>query len=219
MRIVAIADIHGAHARVTEILDAEGACDVLVVAGDLTTHGTAAEVTSALVTYGRTNQRILAVAGNMDPPAREADLQSHGVAIDGKGVTIDQVAFFGVSACPSTPFHAPYELEEEEIARRAEAGWSQAEGARWKIFVPHSPPRRTRLDRTFMGLHVGSTAVREFVERRQPDLLICGHIHEARGEDRLGATRMVNCGEARKGLYAVLEIGDDIVITLRSLKR
>jgi hypothetical protein len=84
--------------------------------------------------------------------------------------------------------------------------------ARWKVFVPHAPPRGTRLDRTFSGVHAGSTAVRDFITAHSPDVVISGHIHEARGTDTMGATRIVNCGQAGKGEYAVVTLGEEVLI-------
>jgi Icc-related predicted phosphoesterase len=46
------------------------------------------------------------------------------------------------------------------------------------------------------GLHAGSTAVREFIEKRQPEYFFCGHIHEAEGvEIQMGRTRARNVGK------------------------
>jgi hypothetical protein len=136
------------------------------------------------------------------------------VCINGKGVVLDDVGFFGISGSPFTPMHTPYEISEEEIKKRAEAGWRDVNSAKWKIFVPHAPPRNTKLDKIFLGKHVGSTAVKEFVEERQPDVLVCGHIHEARGLDELGRTKMVNCGPAGKGYYAIIETGETVSLHL-----
>ena len=41
---------------------------------------------------------------------------------------------------------------------------------------------------------VGSTAVREAIEERQPALSVHGHIHEARGTCRIGRTLCINPG-------------------------
>jgi Icc-related predicted phosphoesterase len=43
---------------------------------------------------------------------------------------------------------------------------------------------------------VGSTAVREAIERHQPALALHGHIHEARGTHRLGRTLCINPGSS-----------------------
>ena len=46
------------------------------------------------------------------------------------------------------------------------------------------------------GVHAGSRSIRDFVDRRQPDYLFCGHIHEAEGvEIALGKTKAVNVGK------------------------
>ena len=47
------------------------------------------------------------------------------------------------------------------------------------VLVSHSPPRDTRCDLTAMGTHVGSRALRGYIERHQPPLLLSGHIHES----------------------------------------
>ncbi len=64
------------------------------------------------------------------------------------------------------------------------------------VLICHCPPRDTDLDRIHNGLHGGSSAVREFLERRQPEYFFCGHIHEAAGvAQQLGKTRAVNAGK------------------------
>jgi Icc-related predicted phosphoesterase len=110
--------------------------------------------------------------------------------------------------------HLPYELAEEEIVARIEAGFEQVKPCRVKVFCPHAPPRDTACDRIHSGLHVGSTAVRAFIERGQPDLVLCGHIHESRGEDRIGRSRIVNPGPLTEGRYAVVEIGSGMDVQL-----
>lgn len=46
------------------------------------------------------------------------------------------------------------------------------------IYVFHSPPDDTNLDVTYYDEHVGSMAIRLFVEKHQPYLTLHGHIHE-----------------------------------------
>ena len=215
MRLVAVADIHGAYSRVEAILQAEAPFDAVIIGGDLTTHGTVHEARTAIETLRRFRKPVFAVAGNMDLPLFEPAYTELGVNINARGVQLDDVGFFGVAGSPFTPMHTPYELSEEEIRRRAEEGWKQVRGAARLVFVPHAPPRSTKLDKILLGAHVGSLAVREFVECNQPDVLICGHIHESRGIDVLGKTQMVNCGAAGKGSYAVITIGQGVTIELK----
>jgi Icc-related predicted phosphoesterase len=45
-------------------------------------------------------------------------------------------------------------------------------------------------------------------------VVICGHIHEARGIDMIGTTRIVNCGPAGKGEYAGIYFVENVTMEL-----
>jgi Icc-related predicted phosphoesterase len=60
---------------------------------------------------------------------------------------------------------------------------------------------------------VGSSVIRTFIEREQPDLVLCGHIHESRGVDEIGETQIVNPGPVAEGHYAVVDVDDGTVRT------
>jgi Icc-related predicted phosphoesterase len=68
------------------------------------------------------------------------------------------------------------------------------------VWVSHGPPRDTRCDVLNGGAHVGSRALRRFVEEHQPPLVLSGHIHESARvsgsyHDRIGRTVVVNPGQ------------------------
>jgi Icc-related predicted phosphoesterase len=68
------------------------------------------------------------------------------------------------------------------------------------VFVLHSPPHGTRCDVMSDGQHVGSRAIRSFVERLQPPLVLSGHIHESprvsgAWRDAIGRSIVVNPGQ------------------------
>jgi len=214
MKIVYAVDVHENYAAVAQVARAAGAVDLLIVGGDITTAGTEDDVANAVKGWRLLPMRLLAVAGNMDSAAIDARLAAMGVTLDGCGVVIGDVGFFGVSAGPKSPLHTPYEITEEQIAARIETGFADVKNCRVKIFCPHAPPKDTACDRIHSGLHVGSTAVRAFIEREQPDLVLCGHIHESRGEDRIGRTRVVNPGPVAAGHYAVVEIDETLAVRL-----
>jgi len=218
MRVLAFSDVHGSIEIVERVLVLERSFDLVVLAGDITTNGTTSEITKAIERVGVFQKPVVAVAGNMDPLPLERALVRLGVSIDSRGVVIGEAGFFGVSAAPESPMRTPNEISEREIMDRAEAGWKGVASARWKIFVPHAAPRDTLLDLSHGGMHFGSTAVRDFILRRKPDAVICGHIHEARGIDTVGGAPAINCGPAGKGYYALVEIGETITLENRSLK-
>jgi Icc-related predicted phosphoesterase len=50
--------------------------------------------------------------------------------------------------------------------------------------------------------------LRDLVEKKQPRLLICGHIHESAGVAEVGATTVVNCSLPRTGQGVMIELED-----------
>ncbi|HZY10018.1 MAG TPA: metallophosphoesterase [Bacteroidota bacterium] len=213
---MALTDIHGSYDKAEEIIKREIA-DVLVIGGDLTTVGTVKEADSAIKRFQRYTAQVFCVAGNMDLPQHDDLFMQLGVSINGQGRVVDNVGFFGVSASPHSPLHTPYELSEEEISKRIQVGFSEVDHCEIKIFVPHVPPFGTKVDIVHAGYHVGSSAVREFIENEQPHVVICGHIHEARGQDSIDKSMIVNCGQASNGFFAVIQISDEIQIMTHKL--
>lgn len=215
MQLLAFADIHGAYAKVNEAIKRESKADAVIIGGDVTTYGSPADAETAIKLFQTNGKPLFVVAGNMDPTELDQTFDQLGVSVNARGVVFRETGIFGVSGSPFTPMHTPYEIAEDEIARRAEQGWSDVTAARWKIFVPHAPPRDTKVDKILLGKHVGSTAVRSFIDEHQPDVVICGHIHEARGTDKIGKSQIVNCGQAGKGYYAVITLGDQVTVEVR----
>jgi uncharacterized protein len=215
MKIVAFADIHGAFEVLPAALERERPFDAIVLAGDLTTFGTPAHVRRSLPGLQDFGVPVLCVGGNMDPLELEEEFSALATSLNGRGVMLREVGFFGLSGAPVSPLKTPHELPEEELLALAERGYGEVKGAKWIVFVPHAPPYNTKLDRTRSGLHVGSRAVRTIIERYQPAVTICGHIHESRGIDALGASAAVNCGPAGRGSYAVVMIDNELRIELR----
>ena len=76
------------------------------------------------------------------------------------------------------------------------------------VMVSHQPPADTVVDRVPNGSHVGSPAVRAFIEERQPLVCLSGHIHEGDGLDRIGNTQLVNPGPFMLGHYVVIEVAE-----------
>jgi Icc-related predicted phosphoesterase len=86
------------------------------------------------------------------------------------------------------------------------------------VFLFHTPPFETALDRAALDgksidhvpldVHVGSIAVRRFIEGRQPRITLHGHIHESpritgSWKDRLGSTHMFSAAHDGQELALV----------------
>ena len=107
---------------------------------------------------------------------------------------------------PARYYHGPEEVYpilarcHQKIAR-----------AKTRIILSHQPPRGAQ-DTLYSGESSGSTGLRRFLEDFEPHLLLCGHIHEARGESMVGSCRVVNVGEMRRGFAVLVEIADEISV-------
>jgi Icc-related predicted phosphoesterase len=213
VRIAYVVDVHGHFETVGQVVSEVGPLDVLVVGGDITTFGTPDDAERAIEGWRPLAPTLLAVAGNCDSPAIDERLVELGVSLDRRHAVLGDVGVTGVSASPPTPMRTPHEVPDDELGRRAQDALAQIVGSRVRIFCPHSPPYGTACD-DLRGAHVGSPALRALVEREAPDLVLCGHIHEARGEDTIGATRIVNPGPVAAGHYALVDVGETVAVTL-----
>jgi Icc-related predicted phosphoesterase len=106
VRIGAVGDIHfngEDPALLNQIVKAaEGDADILVLCGDLTTHGKAAQMEGVARMLGSLAIPVIAVLGNHDfegnevPEMKEVLGRHHVRVLDGDGVVIDGVGFAGV---------------------------------------------------------------------------------------------------------------------------
>jgi Icc-related predicted phosphoesterase len=128
---------------------------------------------------------------------------------EGKMIDIGGYEMISSGWANPTPWHTYREAPEDELARRMEPMLAQIKDMSRAIFNFHPPPYGTSLDeapaldedlRPIHGgralRHVGSTAVREAIDKHQPMLSLHGHIHEGKGITRLGKTLAINTGSA-----------------------
>lgn len=206
MQILCLSDIHGEGAGLGEVLAASAEAEVVALVGDLTHLGGAAEAEKILAPIISSGRRLLAVPGNMDGEGARRYMDEAGISIHGRGVMVGTIGFLGLGGSNPTPFGTPFEIDGEEARRLLAEGLSQIATATFRVLISHAPPRGTRLDKGFAGLHVGSPEVREFLLSGQVGLCLCGHIHEAAGEDTVDGALCVNVGPFKSGHCALIEI-------------
>ena len=148
--------------------------------------------------------RVWMIPGNHESAgAVEAFCEKFGfTAMHSRSVAVEGVHIAALGYSNPTPFDTPGEYSEAEIARRLTAFADLSP----LVLVCHCPPKDTPLDRAREGVHFGSAAIREFIERTQPKHFFCGHIHEAHGaECAMGATAARNLG--KDGFLLELPLG------------
>jgi uncharacterized protein len=155
----------------------------------------------------------LMMPGNDDEPAVKQMLAQGDWITDAEDQLVDlggyQVISFGWAT--TTPWHSPREVTEAELAQRLGALAAKLDPDQPAIFNFHDPPANSGLDMAYkvtsdlkvemaggqpMLAPVGSTSVRELIERVQPVLSLHGHIHESRASRKIGRTLAVNPGSS-----------------------
>ena len=124
-----------------------------------------------------------------------------------------------------TPWNTEREEDEDQLKVRYEAMISKLKDPRSAVFNIHVPPYKSGLDEAaeldkdlrpiLAGQSlkpVGSTALRDVIEKYRPLLGLHGHIHEGRGAMKVGKTLCINPGsmyEQGTLLGAIVTLGRD----------
>lgn len=210
MEIIVLGDIHMATDAIRTIAGIEEA-DLVILNGDLTNYGTTRDARKVLDGALQVNPNVLAQFGNLDRPEINDYLEDLGINIHGQAKLVQsKVCIVGVGGSNFTPFNTPSEFAENEIQTIATHALRQGiEYAHLAaplhnkkipvILISHAPPFKTKVDKIRSGKHVGSQAIRSAIERYQPDLCVCGHIHESKGKDMIVNTPVYNPGMSRLG--------------------
>ena len=158
-----------------------------------------------------TGVRIFVSPGNDDEMEVDDVVRRAEVVELGEGRVIDFDGFTMISTGWSnpTPWNTHREESEEKLAERIAAMASHVSDPSRAIFNLHCPPYKSGLDEApaidadLKLLHggralrpVGSTAVREAIEKHQPLISLHGHIHESKGAVKIGKTLSINPGSA-----------------------
>jgi len=201
-RLLCFADLHGNFEVAKSIEKRAEDCDVLIGAGDIT-HFYSAEVAKAMLhSFIKSSKNFLAVPGNCDLGTTLELMETLDISLHARGKLVEGIGFFGLGGSSPTPFNTPLEFDESSIANSLEKGFKEIKKAGIKILVSHTPPHGM-LDTTPSGEHVGSTALKDFLNANEVNLVICGHAHEAKGAEKLKNTTIINVSPAKKWLLEV----------------
>jgi len=190
------------------------------------------------------------------------ELEKHGIwkYIHGRKIEFQDYTIFGYSYVPPTPFMLK-DWERYDVSRYVDPGCFPPEDGAFSvevnkklipfktikkdldkltdnedlsksIFLFHSPPYKTDLDRaaldgkTFehvpLDVHVGSIAIKRFIEERKPLLTMHGHIHESTSitghwKQKTGNTTMMNAAHNGSELSLIRFYLDDLENAWREL--
>jgi Icc-related predicted phosphoesterase len=191
MRLLLFSDLHCDLTTARRLAARSSEADVVIGAGDF---GTARRgVETCIGALQSIDRPSVLVPGNSESveelrAACRGWQQAH--VLHGSAVEIGGTMFFGIGGgIPVTPFGSwSYDFTEDqarELLVACPAGC---------VLVSHSPPKGL-VDVSSRGKSLGSVAIREVVDSKQPRLVACGHIHESAGQStRCGMAVVVNAG-------------------------
>jgi len=192
MRILAFSDLHRDLDQAAALVRMSADADAVIGAGDFASvHEGLTETIDALAAI---EAPTLLVPGNneTEDALREAAASwAAATVLHGESADVGDITFFGLGAgVPVTPWDWSFDLSDEQAGERLAAA---PEGG---VLIVHSPPQG-HVDASSAGDHLGSTAILEAIEGKQPRVAVCGHIHESWGErSKIGESDVLNLGPA-----------------------
>ncbi|NYT02809.1 MAG: metallophosphoesterase [Methanosarcinales archaeon] len=212
-----MADVHDHISALSTIRDLDA--DLIAFCGDLHNDSQAEQARPVAEALAALGPVVLIVPGNMDPRHLAPGIWERAGLKNIHQTSYRQGGwgFIGLGGMvlrnprrlgdPTRYYHL-----EEEVYNSLVRSCREIADCPGKVVVTHQPPWGA-CDLLYNGQRSGSTSLRRFIEEHQPDLVLCGHIHEDRGEALVGTTRVVNVGEMRKGYAALVELGDEIKVS------
>ena len=187
MRLLAFSDLHRDLRQAARLAERAQDADVVVAAGDFASVHRGLEETIDMLVVIET-PTVLVPGNNETDEALRAACRGWRAAtvLHGEGTRIDGVDFFGLGGgVPVTPWPWSFDLTEEEATAKLAGCPEQC------VLVVHSPPKGY----VDGPRSLGSATVLATIEQKRPRLAVCGHVHEAGGEEaRIGPTRVLNAG-------------------------
>jgi uncharacterized protein len=212
MRIYAAADIHGKDERIERIRSKLSVlnADILILAGDITNYTSPAKI---LTRINALPVPVFLVRGNSDFKRVDSlcRFYSNCASLEGAVMKIRSIPFVGMGGTIPIPFFSRIALNESSNLRKI-APLVNTD----TVLVTHTPPRGVQ-DLVMGRFHAGSAGLLRLVKNRQPQILICGHIHEDSGITKIGNTHIVNCAFIRKRSGALIVFENRRLVDLKMI--
>ncbi|GIU70199.1 MAG: hypothetical protein KatS3mg002_1435 [Candidatus Woesearchaeota archaeon] len=199
MKILSAGDLHGDMGLVKKLAEkAEREnVDIVILAGDLTDEDERTE--NLIGPFLKKNKKVFIVPGNHESLATAdfialfygiKNLHGYSVKIPDSKNPNKYIGIFGCSGV-NIGIHQLTDKEAYDLLKR---GHDYVKDAHIKIMVSHVHPADSKIEK-FTQFFEGSKAVRRAIDKFQPDIMICSHVHEAEGlEEKIGKTRVINVG-------------------------
>ena len=213
LNLLVISDLHAANDKLDN-LDAQfKEADGVIFAGDFAECFKPETGKEALDTLCKKHENIFAVLGNCDNEQFLEELENQDISIEKSLVYFEGLALCGAGGGSKFTGKTEFERTEEEILSDFDIIDNAIEETKdeslWNslVLVCHNPPKATVVDAVNEEIHAGSPLFTKYIEEKQPVAVICGHIHEGVGIEKIGNTTVINPGSfGEKGTYCALSL-------------
>lgn len=216
MKILILSDLHAHNDILDKMDDVFAKSDAVLFAGDFAACFKPETGKEALLQLCKKHDTIFAVLGNCDNEDFLEDLEEQDVCVEKTLVYHEGLAIAGAGGGTFFTGKTEFEREEQDIIDDFNIVKNCVEETSdksiWKnlILICHNPPKGKTVDAVNENLHAGSELFTNYIEENQPLAVICGHIHEGVGMEKIGETLVINPGSlGEAGSYAQMEIVKD----------
>lgn len=213
MKILVISDLHAHNEVLDKMDDLFQQADAVIFGGDFAECFKPETGKGALEALCTKHDTIFSVLGNCDNIEFLGDMEERDVSIEKALVFHQGLAFAGAGGGTFFTGKTEFERSEDEILSDFNIVLNSVKDtgdeSLWKslILVCHNPPICGLLDSFDGEHHAGSQKFTDFIKEHQPVAVVCGHIHEGTGIDKIGDTVVINPGSlGEKGTYVWLEV-------------
>lgn len=213
MRLLLISDIHGKIENLDKLEGEIKSAAAVLFAGDFTKFNDYDTTEPCVKKMRELCPNLFCVLGNCDKPDLLEEVEKIDASCEHSLVYFDGLQIAGSGGGSKFTGETPNERTEEDLQKDFDvienSGLDQ-EG-QWSnlILISHNPPKGVLCDQPAPGVHVGSQIFTDFIAKTKPLAVLCGHIHEGVGIDKIGDTVVVNPGPLVDGKYAVMEVEKD----------
>ncbi|MBU0471342.1 MAG: metallophosphoesterase [Nanoarchaeota archaeon] len=187
MKILAFTDHHGSPEDFKEVARKAKSADIIICGGDFTIFEH--EIEYIMEQINNLPKKVLIIHGNHEDEETVRFLANHfkNVEFIHKGYyEIKDYLFIGYGGGG----FSTTDPEFEELSKQ----FKQIMKGKKTILITHGPPYGTKTDKIGMG-YVGNKSFTKFIKEAQPEIVICGHIHETFGKrDNIGKSKVINPG-------------------------
>jgi Icc-related predicted phosphoesterase len=217
MKILAISDIHSKFNNNLIKYLKNNDIDLVLISGDLTDFGPLEFVNEFIENISDCGADVIAIPGNCDPAGIcNAIEETESFCLHNKIIAYGDLIISGYGGSNPTPFDTPGEISDEKIYNdlyyllKEYNDIANDDVKKITVLLTHAPPYNTKADLVGDNNHVGSQGVKKVIHEFQPNINICGHIHEAKSIDKVGETIIANPGILENNGAVLIDVDEEL---------